>query len=38
MTIRWEEQENGDWHGHSGELVVALAAPDPAVARGGFGR
>jgi hypothetical protein len=30
MTIRWEEQENGDWHGYSGELIVAMAVPDPA--------
>jgi hypothetical protein len=30
MTIRWEEQDNGDWHGYSGDLVVALAVPDPA--------
>jgi hypothetical protein len=30
MTIRWEEQDNGDWHGFSGEIIVALAAPDPA--------
>jgi hypothetical protein len=29
MTIRWEEQENGDWHGLSGELIVALAVPEP---------
>jgi hypothetical protein len=29
MTIRWEEQDNGDWHGLSGELIVALAVPDP---------
>ncbi|HEY7386033.1 MAG TPA: hypothetical protein VH743_20425 [Beijerinckiaceae bacterium] len=32
MTIRWEEQENGDWHGLSGELIVALVVPD----RGGL--
>jgi hypothetical protein len=30
MTIRWEEQENGDWHGLSGELIVALVVPDRA--------
>jgi hypothetical protein len=30
MTIRWEEQDNGDWHGLSGELIVAVVAPDPA--------
>jgi hypothetical protein len=30
MTIRWEEQDNGDWHGLSGELIVALVVPDPA--------
>jgi hypothetical protein len=30
MTIRWEEQENGDWQGFSGDLIVALAVPDPA--------
>lgn len=29
MTIRWEEQENGDWHGLSGELIVALVVPPP---------
>jgi hypothetical protein len=30
MTIRWEELDNGDWHGFSGELIVAVVAPDPA--------
>ena len=30
MTIRWEEQENGDWHGLSGELIVALVVPNRA--------
>jgi hypothetical protein len=34
MTIRWEETENGDWHEYSGELVVALAAPDRAGRKG----
>ena len=29
MTIRWDEQANGDWHGLSGELIVALVVPDP---------
>lgn len=29
MMIRWEEQENGDWHGLSGELIVAMVAPPP---------
>ena len=29
MTLRWEEQENGDWHGISGDLPVAVIA-DPA--------
>jgi O-acetylhomoserine (thiol)-lyase len=29
VTIRWEEQENRDWHGLSGELIVALVAPPP---------
>jgi hypothetical protein len=29
MTIRWEEQDNGDWHGLSGELIVALAVAAP---------
>ena len=24
--IRWEEQDNGDWHGLSGDLVVARVA------------
>jgi hypothetical protein len=24
-----KEQDNGDWHGFSGELIVALATPDP---------
>ena len=28
MTIRWDEQENGDWHGLSGELIVAVVVPD----------
>jgi hypothetical protein len=28
MTIRWEEQDNGDWHGLSGELIVAVVVPD----------
>ena len=26
--IRWEQQENGDWHGFSGELPVASVAKD----------
>jgi hypothetical protein len=29
MTIRWEEQGNGDWHGYSGELIIALIVPAP---------
>ncbi len=33
MTIRWEEQENGDWHGFSGELIAALVVPDPGGAK-----
>jgi hypothetical protein len=33
MTIRWEEQENGDWHGLSGELIVAMVVPDPTGAK-----
>ncbi len=24
MTLRWDEQENGDWHGYTGELIVGL--------------
>ena len=28
MTIRWEEQDNGDWHGLSGEVIVAVVVPD----------
>ena len=24
--IRWEQQENGDWHGFSGELPVVTVA------------
>jgi hypothetical protein len=27
--IRWEEQETGDWHGYSGELIVAIIVPQP---------
>ena len=26
--IRWEQQENGDWHGFSGELPVATVSKD----------
>lgn len=29
MTVRWEEQDNGDWHGLSGELIVALVVRPP---------
>jgi hypothetical protein len=25
-VIRWEEQAGGDWHGFSGELVMAIVA------------
>ena len=31
--IRWEQQENGDWHGFSGELPVATVAKDPDAER-----
>jgi hypothetical protein len=27
-VIRWEQQENGDWHGFSGELRSQPPAPD----------
>ena len=27
--IRWEEQQTGDWYGYSGELIVAIVAPQP---------
>jgi hypothetical protein len=27
-VIRWEQQENGDWHGFSGELPVATVSKD----------
>jgi hypothetical protein len=30
MTLRWEEQANGDWHGLSGDLPMAVIVPDPA--------
>ena len=32
-AIRWEQQENGDWHGFSGELPVATVAKDPDAER-----
>jgi hypothetical protein len=32
-VIRWEQQENGDWHGFSGELLVATVAKDPDAER-----
>ena len=31
--IRWEQQENGDWQGFSGELPVAAVAKDPDAER-----
>ena len=31
--IRWEQLENGDWHGFSGELPVATVAKDPDAER-----
>ena len=31
--IRWEQQENGDWRGFSGELPVATVAKDPDAER-----
>jgi hypothetical protein len=33
-VIRWEEQEGGDWHGLSGDLVIAVVARAPAEAKG----
>jgi hypothetical protein len=32
-VIRWEQQENGDWHGFSGELPVPTVAKDPDAER-----
>jgi hypothetical protein len=29
--MRWKEQESGDWYGCSGELTVAIAAPQPEI-------
>lgn len=34
MTIRWEEQDNGDWHGFSGDVIVALTVADPGGRKG----
>ncbi|MFL5213336.1 MAG: hypothetical protein ACJ8DH_05545 [Microvirga sp.] len=31
--IRWEQQENGNWHRFSGELPVATVAKDPDAER-----
>ncbi len=31
MTLRWEEQENGDWHGMTGDIIVAMVVPSPGI-------
>jgi hypothetical protein len=31
--IRWEQQASGEWHGYSGELIVAMVAEPPEGAR-----